>query len=208
MSTVDGGGWRLPFVKELASLIDYGRPEPNPLLSALFDQHQHVYWAQNAHGLSHYGANFTAGQVGWFLDGGTPSTEARCVRGTAPVFDFVGTGTTVQESTTQLEWVFQPTDTTSWDGARAFCAGLSLDGGGWRLPNVKELVTTVVPSDPPVLHSAFHPGPMDRYWTSTPLRGQPEAFIVDNDPPAGQFVVAFPDAVANTRAVRCVRAQP
>jgi hypothetical protein len=204
MSTVAGGGWRLPSVHELVSIVDYGRP--SPLLDLVFSQEPHVYWAQNAHGLSHYIANFNGGAVAWFLDNGTTTTDARCVRGMAPVFDFVVMATTtVHENTTRLEWVRYPTEMTNWDGARASCEDLVLGVGGWRLPNVKELVTTLVPSNPTVLDPAFGPGPMATYWTSTPVRAQAQAFIVDNDP---QIVVTSAADVGDTHAVRCVRPLP
>jgi hypothetical protein len=48
--------------------------------------------------------------------------------------------TTWTDPTSGLTWQVTPTGgTMSWSEAKAHCAGLSLDGGGWRLPKIGEL---------------------------------------------------------------------
>jgi hypothetical protein len=72
-----------------------------------------------------------------------------CVVGTQPwstsqdpfAGDTVANGT-VHDPKTGLTWQqMPPPDTYTQAGALQYCAGLSLDGGGWRLPTIKELAT-------------------------------------------------------------------
>lgn len=60
-------------------------------------------------------------------------------------------GGVVRDRRTGLAWEREPAviDVLDWDAdpiiqpAIDYCASLSLDGGGWRLPTVKELPTIV-----------------------------------------------------------------
>jgi len=45
----------------------------------------------------------------------------------------------VRDTRTGLEWVAGPDTDTTWDEARDWVQGLSIDGGGWRMPTAKEL---------------------------------------------------------------------
>jgi hypothetical protein len=58
-----------------------------------------------------------------------------------------------------------------WADALAACA--ALDGGGWRLPSLLELVSTVdfTRAAPAVDPDAFPGTPADSFWTSTPVAG-------------------------------------
>lgn len=40
-----------------------------------------------------------------------------------------------------LEWIAGPDRDTTWDQARSWVQNLSVDGGGWRMPAIKELKT-------------------------------------------------------------------
>ncbi len=40
-----------------------------------------------------------------------------------------------------FEWVAGPNRDTTWDEARSWVQNLSIDGGGWRMPTMKELKT-------------------------------------------------------------------
>ena len=54
--------------------------------------------------------------------------------------DSSATGDTWTDPISGLTWQVTPTGgTMEWSDAKAHCAGLSLDGGGWRLPNIGEL---------------------------------------------------------------------
>jgi hypothetical protein len=62
----------------------------------------------------------------------------------APVGRYIVANGTVTDMKTHLVW--QQRDdgmTRTWDSAGTYCAGLSLDGEGWRLPTIKELQTIV-----------------------------------------------------------------
>jgi hypothetical protein len=59
----------------------------------------------------------------------------------------------------------------TWVEAQAYCAGLTLDGSGWRLPTLGELhsiVDTTVTSPPMINQTAFPNTPADCFWTSSP----------------------------------------
>lgn len=58
----------------------------------------------------------------------------------------------------------------SWSGAITACANSTLDGGGWRLPNVTELMRIVnyEESFGTIDQTAFPGGTVSVYWTSTP----------------------------------------
>ena len=48
------------------------------------------------------------------------------------------------DPTSGLTWQVQPTGgTMNWSDAKAHCAGLSLNGGGWHLPTISELRTLI-----------------------------------------------------------------
>jgi len=44
----------------------------------------------------------------------------------------------------ELEWFLGPDIDTTYDEAKAWCAGLSIAGGGWRMPKRPELMTSYV----------------------------------------------------------------
>jgi hypothetical protein len=48
------------------------------------------------------------------------------------------------DSGTGLEWFVGPDEGATWDKAKAWCAGLSVDGGGWRMPQQAELETLYI----------------------------------------------------------------
>ncbi|NPA63335.1 MAG: DUF1566 domain-containing protein [Epsilonproteobacteria bacterium] len=80
----------------------------------------------------------------------------------------------VTDSATNLEWQ----DDYSSDGgvvkdaiwieAIDYCENLSLDGGGWRLPNIQELGSIVRFSHyKPAIDPIFHYTQSDQYWSAT-----------------------------------------
>ncbi len=93
--------------------------------------------------------------------------------------------TVIHDAKTGLYWQRQvaPTQTATFSGATAYCAGLALGsyGSGWRVPSYKELLTLVdesphveYPKGPPV-NVAIDPNafpltpadPLTPYWTSS-----------------------------------------
>lgn len=47
----------------------------------------------------------------------------------------------VKDTKTGIEWFVGPDRDTTWDEAKSWAEGLSIDGGGWRLPTLEELRT-------------------------------------------------------------------
>jgi hypothetical protein len=90
--------------------------------------------------------------------------------------------------------------------AVAYCEGLTLAGGGWRLPEKEELFTLLLHDQDPTLDAVAFPGePLDMYWTATQVRNIPDEhwgihFWVDSGGFASQERDEFPNF-----NVRCVR---
>ncbi|MBM4345431.1 MAG: DUF1566 domain-containing protein [Deltaproteobacteria bacterium] len=94
--------------------------------------------------------------------------------------------------------------TYKWQSAKAYCSGLSLQGGGWRLPDVRELQSLVDFKEPgPTIDkSAFPDTEASDYWSTTAYQPSPSS---------GAWVVGFYDGysnkhgIASSYRVRCVR---
>jgi hypothetical protein len=108
----------------------------------------------------------------------------------------VKTGLTWQEDA--------PAATFAWADAKAYCAGLSDGGPGWRLPTAKELVTIVdvTRAAPPAMDcQAFPAASASAVWSATPVSGAASsAWAVD-------FREGYPLSVdtSTTLGARCVR---
>ena len=96
----------------------------------------------------------------------------RCVRGLPnreSLFENNGNGTVI-DLATGLTWQRQDDDNTrNWNEAISYCQGLTLAGGGWRLPTIKELASI---ADYRVYNSAIDedafPGTdWAAYWSAT-----------------------------------------
>jgi hypothetical protein len=95
-----------------------------------------------------------------------------------------------------LTWQDSPTGgKMTWSNAKAHCAGLSLDGGGWHLPTIRELRTLVRDNDGPDV-GCFWPdqmqGPCRWYWSSSP----------GLDASAGVWGVNFRSGITTTGHIR------
>lgn len=124
----------------------------------------------------------------------------------------MGVGT-VYDTKTGLVWQ-QTVPTTGgdngtggylWSNAKTYCTNLNLNGSGWRLPTVKELLTLVDVADqnPSIDNSmsGFPTAPSGVFWSATPQAGSPsQAWSVDFL--TGETAV---DGVAGPSRVRCVR---
>jgi hypothetical protein len=91
----------------------------------------------------------------------------------APTGHYNNANGTVYDTKTKLTWQEPgPSTPYTWTEAKTYCAGLSLDGTGWRLPTVKELLTIVDESrrNPAIDPTAF-PGLLDlqssEFWSSS-----------------------------------------
>ena len=125
-------------------------------------------------------------------------------RADVPSGCYVVANGTVLDTKTTLTWQ-QGVDpgSYSWADAQAYCATLDLDGGVWRLPSMKELLTIVdfTRADPAIDPAAFPDTPSDYFWSSSPVAGSSTAAwgVNFNKGSAGTAPLDF------TARVRCVR---
>jgi hypothetical protein len=207
--------WRLPTRIELLTILDYGQTQ-GVINKTVFPDGQlaagTIAWTSS---LSLLQAKLTDRFVvdlslaNVTISGNDQiSNLYRCVRGgptTSPANRYAVTSGTARDVRTGLTWQKAAFPATPLlDDAKAACASLALEGGGWRLPTVRELVTLVdearevVPLTPPI----FDAGPKSRYWSAT-LRA---------NPPTAAYAVDFAtanvhqeDFTLDEMAVRCVR---
>lgn len=142
----------------------------------------------------------------------TPSLSSHA---SAPAGRYTIANGTVLDTKTTLTWQ-QTISTTkySWTDAQTYCSTLSLNGTGWRLPSVRELMTLVdftaqhnpgvfggVVGGAPIDATAFPNTPNDAFWTSSAFaHDATQAWSVAF---FGGYSSIFP--VTNTNHVRCVR---
>ncbi len=147
--TLDGGGWRLPLRSELQSIVAYAEYSPAINGVAFPSTNSSHYWSASIYASDSsyaWSVNFDSGVVSVLNKAST--YYVRCVRSTrpvGPVFQDNGNGT-VTDFATGLTW--QQSDahngfSRNHSDAITYCDGLSLAGGGWRLPAIKELSSIV-----------------------------------------------------------------
>ncbi len=75
------------------------------------------------------------------------------------------------------------TVTKDWDGAKSYCANLTLDGySDWRLPTIKELQSIVDRKRTPAIKTGFSNTAISWYWSASPnVRNGSNAWIVSFD---------------------------
>ena len=187
--------WRLPTVKELYSLIDYGRGWPY-IDTAYFvceldpqETKNTQYWSSTKYfGLTHggqetaFGVNFATGHNKGYPTG--MPAYVRCVRGlTYGENNFVDNGDgTVTDLATGLMW--QKSDDSiarDWEDALAYSEDLELAGyTNWRLPNAKELQSIVdysgsYPAIDPRYFVTSNTAKDGWFWTSTSAYHSPNS---------------------------------
>ena len=157
---LDGGGWRMPTMNELAGLYKKGAGDRNmtPLLKTTG---WHV-WSSETKGSSYaWYFYFSTGRKSW-LDRSSGSSRAFAVRSRGEVTTLpqkpknsLPSSTSkelkhdgqyiayangiVKDTRTGLEWKVGPDRNTTWNETRAWVKSLNLDGGGWRMPTLDEL---------------------------------------------------------------------
>jgi hypothetical protein len=198
--------WRLPTRLELLTIVDYRRQDPSIDLTAFPGTANTWFWS----------ASPVAGDdaVAWylsFMDGNTHEGArdvlygVRCVRGEVPAArPFTLAADTVTDPATGLTWqrAINPAART-WDAASAYCAGLSVAGGGWRLPGMAELQTLVdeTVAGPAIDGAAFPATPGEGFWAGTPLAATPGSYwFVSFD-----RGIAYNAVASHEYNVRCVR---
>ena len=92
---------------------------------------------------------------------------------------------------------YSPQD-VMWSGATAYCAGLKLAGGGWRLPTIEEMKAL----HDTALDKRGNPADVHSFWSSSPVAGSPWHNV--------WYLSAFSDDPAEAKVdflfrARCVR---
>jgi hypothetical protein len=203
------GEWRLPTKVELESLLDVTRIDA---IDPIFDTHPtDFFWSATPV------LNPTGLKLAWAVDfsDGYPYTSGRfkggrvrCVSSTgetaggAPDHSFDADVT--RDSRTGLMWQrFSDSETRTFNDSREYCQTLDLQGDGWRLPTLKELLTIVDPTrrTPAIIASSFPFTPLARFWSSSKrVDGEDDAYQVDYE--IGGVIYT---SVADKHYVRCVR---
>lgn len=112
---------------------------------------------------------------------------------------------TVYDTKTKLTWQqVEDPQVETWADASTYCTSLSLAGGGWRLPAVKELFTLIdfKAVSTPLIDHIFSGTTADVFWSSTPEASPSSVYAWGVH---FYFGLAGISDVGNTKRVRCVR---
>lgn len=205
-----GWGWRLPSVAELVSIVHYGRHHAaiNPFV--FVGTNSSRYWSSPTYSNNSTRASyvsFSSGSVN--RDEKSNSHYVRCVRQLRNRDNLFlnNSNGTVTDLSTGLTWQqFVEDDNVSWAEAVSYCQELELTGGGWRLPNIKELHSIMDDRvfGPAIDTEAFPgTGPTNNYWSATThVQDSNSAWHVGL---ITGSIHASTKTVSNNRRVRCVR---
>ncbi len=203
--------WRLPTIKELTDIVNYGRHNPGIDTTYFPDTNSSDYWTSTAKANDSsyvWYVYFSDGNV--YFSSKTKRKYVRCVRdgesySADPVFVDNGNGT-VSDNFTELMW--QQEDDGSgrtWEEAIIYCENLShANYVDWRLPNNKELKSIADYSLPNLaVNSIFFPNAKSSdYWSSTTAANSSnEAWSVSFD----SGYISRNAKSPSGRLVRCVR---
>jgi hypothetical protein len=200
--------WRLPSRIELVSLADYTRANP-AIDGAIFPATpSEWFWSSSPQAESDPP---TAWYVAFF-DGNSHSADldttyhVRCVRGDRASArpGYVTAADTVMDPGTGLTWQRRPDGRErTFTEATAYCRALTLAGGGWRLPDMRQLQTLVDESrrDPAIDEAAFPGTPPEGFWAGHRLVETPGfAWFV-----SFEKGIAYNSPESQPYHVRCVR---
>jgi hypothetical protein len=176
--TLDGiGGWRLPSRIELASIADWSIASPSIDSNAFPGTPSESFWSSSV-----LSSDPMLAYIVYFANGHTSYSDlgytyrTRCVRSQpsivlAPPARYTIANGAVLDQQTRLTWQqVIPTSLYAWADAKAYCAGLSLEGTGWRLPSINELQTLVDESTNPAIDGATFPmTPSEYFWSDSPV---------------------------------------
>ncbi len=210
--------WRLPTLKELATLVDYA--QNNPIIDATFFPNTRAFYYWSATTRAHDTENAWCVYFNNGFDSSGPKSansraHVRAVRGGAgSAASFIDNGDgTVTDTATGLMWAQASADTDddgspdgmSWQEALVWCENLELAGyTDWRLPNINELRSLVdhARADP-AIDTTFFPDTRSANYRSatTHARHTENAWLVS-------FSDGYVDFFnkSNNCPVRCVRA--
>jgi len=165
--------WRLPTIKELMSLADYGRKNPAIDTDFFPETKSAVYWSSSGYAnLSSlaWGIDFEKGSS--YLGNKDNNELVRCARGsTVPMSLFSETTVEdkiiVTDSKTGLVWQKEKKGNLNWEEALEYCETSTYAGyDDWRLPSIDELITLFNPfSYNPA--SSFPLYITEHFWSST-----------------------------------------
>ena len=208
-AALGGGEWRVPTKIELESILDLSRVNTvSPLLDAFpIDKVWTSSPYPNPYGLKlAWAIDFMEGYT--FDTGRFVGARVRCVSssksegGRLPDYE-IG-GDIVSDRNTGLTWQSRPdSQTRTWSDARNYCQELELEGGGWRLPLLKELLSIVDSTRfmTATFQKAFARTVSDRYWTATEaINNRGRVYTVDFT--FGGSFHEMPDVLHWTRCVR------
>lgn len=179
--------WRLPTEIELVSLLSPTAPAIDP--AAFPDAPSDAFWSASPLGgnasFAWAASSDAPGDAGFtgpyysytFYAYPGEQHRALCVRGpvpSAPPDHYTVANGTVIDHFTGLTWQRSLSSATYGpllSDAEAYCNGLTLAGGGWRVPSLKELLTLVdfcVPEPGPTIDNAAFPDtPSSWFWSSS-----------------------------------------
>ena len=211
--------WRLPFGKELFSILDESADNP-AMNTAFFPPSAAEYWWSADVAVddpTKVWVTNAGGGIGphpkteTISAGGSKYFHIRCVRepsasGATHLFGNLtdnGDGT-VSDNNTGLVWQQAESVAMAWEAALGYAESLTLGShSDWRLPNIKELQSI---SDSnfraPSFDKTYFPGATaTRYWSSTTLFGDTtKAWYLDAD-----YGLTTYDVKTGLGHVRCVR---
>ena len=154
--------WRLPTRAELYSIVDRSTSKPAINTSAFPATPSEPFWATLGNGVMF--------DWGWTAFGSV--RNVRCVRaGVSAVTAsrYLTSTDTVDDLVTGLRWQRNATSSMLWNQGSTYCNSLTIDGGGWRVPKMEELMSLVDvrATGSVVLDQTAFPGTAaDAYWSS------------------------------------------
>ncbi|WP_078123725.1 DUF1566 domain-containing protein [Leptospira alexanderi] len=213
--------WRIPTIKELASLVHYSN---NPHINNTSFPNTFSgtkYMTNTADATtpgSNWAINFSAATLGISNEPQGNNINLRCVSGNPiPAFSFVDNGNgTVTDQNTGLLWsqcsegqagvgCAGGSSDLDWAAALNACDVLNLAGRtNWRLPNANELLSIVNfnNNNPAINVVSFPNTPNSNYWTSTTYENN-TFFAVSISSTTGSLFTGLNDK-NQTLKVRCV----
>lgn len=167
--------WRLPDIKELTNIVNYGTFNPSISLDYFPNTQSGIYWSND---MSIFNENnvwnvyFNYGRV--YRSSKYNSQYVRAVRGGRDRFIkrfIVKPDNTVIDPNTGLMWQQSSSETAmDWKSALAYCDELILGGHkDWRLPTIKEMhsIVNYKVFDPSIDTQTFPNTKAAHYWSST-----------------------------------------
>ena len=171
--------WRLPFMDELKSIVNYGAKFPAVNGGFFPNNSIFFYWSSSSYALSPSKAWEVFFDLGYELyNDKSDDRRVRAVRGgQSHSFDhFIINGDgTVTDTWTGLMWQQVGSDSVMvWEDGLSYSESMTLGGyTDWRLPSVKELASIVDRGRyDPAIDDMFFTGDLsDSYWSSSSIEG-------------------------------------